>query len=1119
MTMPNMIVGRALRTALMASCAALGMAAWTAPIQAQEAGEAEAEPGPAIVITGSRIVRKDFIATSPIVTVDSDLVEKSSSVNLEANLNKLPQFAPAVTQFISAAGRGDIQANANNTLGATTVALRQLGANRNLVLIDGRRPTPINGTGVVDINTIPSAAVERVEVISGGASSTYGADAVGGVVNFILKRDFKGISLDAQAGVTQGGDGREFRGAGLFGATLEGGRGNVLLGLEYYNREAITVSNNKPYLDLYTDPKTAGNTIFSFEQTYILFASDAERPTQTFMNSFFRAKGAPATATLPNGTVANINIPIASSIYVNTDGSLFLNSSLTAGTTGNTKFVPLSYGYKGSVDGVNRKVDSNGLLRDNYLDQYISTPTERYSFFSRANYDINDDITAFGQASFAKTEVRTRNLVAPAITSWSVIIPHGTGIYTGDTALGIPSSLNTDGTTNAAYRSGGQYGLNCPATGGCTNSQVFPTPAELTNMLDNGRTSPNTPFRINHYLNGVGKRYTINQNTSFQMLAGLEGKIPGTDWTWEVYGSHGETVAKTDQYNFASVLRWRAVAAAPNYGKGFVYKGNSGQPGAGFQGATGRCTSGVNPFTLVTWSEDCRNAVKLDLQNENRVIQDVAEFNLQGGLFELPYGQLRFAVGAAYRKNSLNFKTDSETTEGSSFLEPVNGVYPQGNTSGATKVKEIYGELLIPLLADLPFAHALNLELGYRLSDYSIGTVGTVGTYKINGDWAPISWLRFRGGYQKASRAPNLGELYTAATSTLSTSSDGDPCSRANPANPRGLGNYSANAALNADAAKVEALCRQIMGADGAAVYYIDGRTYSTVTSGLSFPTLTGNAFLKQEDATTYTIGGVITSPMQSPWLRRLSLAVDYYNVKLTNAIAQGGVDAVYRRCFAKAYNPNYELNEFCRLVGRTPGTGEVATVGVTFTNAGQVVTSGVDVQLSWALDLEDAGIGLPGVISTSTQGTYLLEFATTTDQGILPLTDFAGTLGGGDVGTNAGSFRWKLFSTLSYSVGPITASLQWQHKPKTANAALALNNDKTITGAPSYDLFNFSGTVKVVKNATIRYGIDNLFNKRPPVIGVDTDAPAGTLPGGNIDAAQYDVLGRRFYIGAKFDF
>src|SRR5690606_10228357 len=142
----------------------------------------------------------------------------------------------------------------------------------------------------------------------------------------------------------------------------------------------------------------------------------------------------------------------------------------------------------------------------------------------------------------------------------------------------------------------------------------------------------------------------------------------------------------------------------------------------------------------------------------NRISQDLVEANLQGGLFELPGGQLRFAVGGQYRKNSIEFTSDSSAFEGSSFYETII-TFPQASTEGSEAVREIYGELFVPVLSNMPFIEELNLELGYRYSDYD--SIGGIGTYKINGEWAPTNWLRFRGGYQKASRAPNLGELFT----------------------------------------------------------------------------------------------------------------------------------------------------------------------------------------------------------------------------------------------------------------------------------------------------------------------------------------------------------------------
>ncbi len=169
-----------------------------------------------IVVTGSRIVRRDYESSSPIVTIKADTFEDRSNIGLESALNQLPQFTPAGTQLMSSAAGTPFPA-ATAAPGAATVNLRGLGTNRTLVLVDGKRVQPINAMLVVDLNTIPSAAVESVEVITGGAAAVYGADAIAGVVNLKLKKDFEGATFDAQYGITQEGDGEEFQFNGLLG--------------------------------------------------------------------------------------------------------------------------------------------------------------------------------------------------------------------------------------------------------------------------------------------------------------------------------------------------------------------------------------------------------------------------------------------------------------------------------------------------------------------------------------------------------------------------------------------------------------------------------------------------------------------------------------------------------------------------------------------------------------------------------------------------------------------------------------------------------------------------------------------------------------------------------------
>jgi outer membrane receptor protein involved in Fe transport len=1147
-------------------------AAFSTPALAQNttaASEASA-PAEAIVITGSRIARKDYTATSPIVTVDAELLEKSASINLEANLNKLPQFSPALSQFTT----GDIQANANNTIGASTVSLRQLGSNRNLVLIDGRRPTPVNGTGVVDINSIPSSAVDRVEIISGGASSTYGADAVGGVVNFILKKNFEGVNVDGQLSTTERGDGFEYRVAFLMGANLAGGRGNVMMGAERYSRDLIN-RRNRPWFDYtFRNPNISG-TEFFLAENYVSFIGGTGTPSQACVSALFQGgtcgatvlpgKGVPSTVTV-NGTAYPLTVSNLSSLYINeSDNTLFTTTSTFVDPTGpNRTYVPELFGFKGTIDGLARKKTVAGVLTDNNLDEILSSSQNRWTFFAKGRYEITDNITFVGQANFARTQVPSLLLYSAAIGSFGVVIPHGNAIYTGDVNTAIPSSVvggnlsmtqaqlaalptNLDymakGVAGTGGTGTGRYGLSCPATGGCTMSQAFPVPGELGTLLDN-RTGANVvyngisyapanaPFLVNVSPEQIGRRKTENFNSTFQVMAGFEGTIPGTDFTWDVTGSHGETVAKSNQGGFLDGQRWRAVMSAPNYGFNSTFFGNAAAPGGRFNGASATCKSGISPFVVQSWTSDCVAAVTVDTQNENRLTQDMVEANLQGGLFDLPYGQLRFAIGADYRQNSIDFTPDSSATEGTSFIDSINGIFAQGHTRGSINVKEGYGEVLVPLLKDLPFAEALNLELGYRISDYN--TVGSVGTYKLNAEWAVTKWLRFRGGYQKASRAPNLGELYTAATQVFTANSDGDPCSRGNLTNPVGFGNYSANPVGfnsdlganaadtfgNADAPKVEALCRQLMGPDGAAQYYRTGRVYST---GAAFVTIeqVGNPKLKAETANTYTIGAVISSPFDSPWVRRLRLSVDYYNVQLSDGIAQQSPDVPARFCFSKVYNPNYTLNDSCKQLIRDPSSGEAGLINLSYSNLGRVEVDGIDVQADWGLTFKDVGIPIPGSITENIQFGWLNHFKTTLDQNVLKLVDYAGTLGGGQVGTSAGSYRWRLLATFGYSVGPVRLSLQWQHKPKVEQAASVTSTTNQVTGYKAYDLFSLSGSVALLRALNVRFGVDNLFDKAPPFGGVNRAAIVanGQLPGGGYNSSQYDVIGRRFYMGASYKF
>lgn len=342
-----------------------------------------------IIVTGSRIATQDFNSNSPFVTVDESLLEASSTAAIESNLNRLPQFVPAQTPTAG----GDIQPTATNTPGAATVSLRGIGTNRNLVLIDGRRGTPGNASGVVDISTIPSAAIERVEVISGGASATYGADAVAGVTNFILKKNFEGLELDGQVGITQEGDNFEYQLSGIMGADFADGRGNVSLAMSMNTREANFQRDRSWYRDLWADPNIGGTQFFIPAPG---FSSPGNDPDYT--------------SVFPNAAPGTTGV----TVYFAPDGTPFTIGANGTNSNFGTGNAPLDDpAYKQSI---------NGAIGTNNTNLYLILPLTRYNAFARGNYEINDWIGVFGQALFSHVETFTRNEPGPAVNGWTVEI-------------------------------------------------------------------------------------------------------------------------------------------------------------------------------------------------------------------------------------------------------------------------------------------------------------------------------------------------------------------------------------------------------------------------------------------------------------------------------------------------------------------------------------------------------------------------------------------------------------------------------------------------------------------------------------------------------------------------
>lgn len=1103
----------AARSAAIAATGAvlLGTIAMPAPVLAQEADDGVEE----VLVTGSRIRRQDFEANSPITTVDATLFEQTSTVGVETVLNQLPQFVPAVTQFTTT----NVQNEATSTVGASTISLRGLGANRNLVLINGRRGQPVNASLAVDTNSLPSSMIERVEVISGGASAVYGADAIGGVVNFIMKDNYEGATLNSRYGITEDGLNEEYMVSGLFGADVVDGRGNVMFAMEYAKRAAVDAMDVDWRREQLNDPRIPGTDNF-INETWVDPYTATNLPSQGATDAVFPQ--------LPPGTIQRLG---SSGRYIlinptpDGSGTVFTGGGAIASTA--TRLG--SYKYDGPLDveghpGVaDRKFLANGILTQNALDQQVSIPLERFAFSSKGSFDFSDRISGNMEARFSKNRNTTTLGFPPAALSGNAaFIPYGDDdIYVDSVAnqnalLGYDTDMKpiydpvllAASPTKAAYLPGGAYGLNCPAVGGCSESDVFPMPPEVRALM-NSRPDPNDDLRLNRPLDFIGGRETETDTTTFQMVAGFDGELDN-GWVWDTYLTHGQTETLVNFNGFASLDRWRAVVQSPNFGVNFV--GQNNEEAGGQYSGVARCTTGLPVIREFDISEDCEKAIESNLYNATKLEQNTFEMNLSGDAMELPAGALAFSVGWGYRDEAYEFNTDNLLTS-ESFVETALGLYPTSNTVGSFDTKELYGELLIPVLTDLPLVQDLNLELGARRSDYS--SIGKVDTYKALVDWTIVDWARLRGGYQKANRAPNIGELYLAPTYRRGSTGAlfGDQCSMDSE------GPYSTNPQFNdngaAGAAASLELCRAMMGAI-ADTYYAEAPEDQSTGTGLARDV--GNTNIESESAETWTLGLVLRSPSDDEFWGGFTGSIDWYEIEITDMIALESGDDVFQRCLSPALNPTRDPNSIaCTDIGRDPLTGNVQFVGRSYTNEGRALTSGLDLQVDWTGQFAFGGLAL------NVLANYNLENITQASDDVDEI-EWAGTTGC-SLGLECMGYDYRVFTRISWFDGPWNLSLRWQYYPTIDAGATATDPTARNIGVhSSYSNFALTGSYNYNEYLTLSFGIDNLFDKLPPLQGgenwreaenPDDYNRAPTRAGGGV----YDPLGRRMFVSAQMSF
>jgi len=1131
-----------------------------------------------VTVTGSRIRRKDLESSSPLVTIDSEQIEQRAGLNLESYLNTLPNYNPAQTPVTT---NFDVQPSAVNTVGISTISLRGLGPNRSLVLIDGHRTTPINALMVTDINTIPAAMIDRVEIITGGASTAYGADAISGVTNFILKKNIQGLIVDAQDSITQAGDGNELDTSAIMGTMLPDGKGNITMGLEYYNRQIATQRNRDFYSRAWTDPNApqgappgqngmGSNALFVQNSGYSPGFGDS--PSAAALQAVF-----PKRTVAPNGAGAcgAAGCTLAT-LYFNPNGTMWSNSGpvSTSGYTGPTDgtggfalqnvYDPSQVNPSG-VTGLIQNVKWNNPLAT------ISEPQTRYSFFANGTYDITDKIQAYTNARYAQSRTYTL-LPTPttAIFGWDAEVPFNAPT---DSPI-LPSAVNNTTTTAqlqaiaAAFASGnpGAY-ANPGYLGPTAPKNQHPVPWQLAMLLlSRGATNgvPAAPFApalggpvvcnpaiaaslcsqaptswIVDYLPNYSalQRSTVDQSDVWQIETGIKFPV-FADWTGDLYYSRGESTNYEIGLGNDSLQRYRSVVDSPGYGAGQSFQGNQNGANAGFgTSVPSHCTSGFyNTFFGgdQAASADCMNAIASPLQTNTAMQQDIVEANFQGTLFKLPAGDVSAAVGYQYRRDAGVFTPDNMQST-YSFLDQTVGLYPLGTLNNEIASRDGYLELFVPVVSDLPFMQRLSLDLGGRYSTYT-NNVPSATTFKVNIDAQITKQLRIRGGFNRATRAPNLGELYLGQQEYFGGGAQfGDPCSVRSPA-PFGAGGAApdfstagnvgptklAPGQTAAGAMSTYLICQAMMGgagSPGVTQYYGPNGTQSSNAARAVFAWLneSGTPTLRSETANTWTAGLVFSNLGDSPWVSGLSGSIDWWQIDLEHAIQLDSPDYANYLCFGvnqvstAAQAAAVAASAACQNVNRNPTTGGANVATLTYTNQATVGIAGVDFQLNWFAQFADLGLKIPGGLSFNSQDTFLQYYKTKQSPTVFDVDiNWKGSLGPTLAGTNPGAYGYRLNASIGYVLPSFTASLRWRFLPSVnsaghASTAAIINNNSnpnnTVLGyfpntdvaAPHWQAVDMSVTWNLSKIFEVRGGINNLFDKQPAITGAATNFPVGT--------------------------
>ncbi|WP_081095306.1 TonB-dependent receptor domain-containing protein [Erythrobacter donghaensis] len=854
------------RTKLLLTAGIAGLSVGLAPaalaqdaaVDGEETAAApEEDSGTAIIVTGTRIQRPEAATATPVVAITAENIVQSGINNVTELLAQTPALFGSETNFDAAGSQARTGAAGVNLLN-----LRNLGANRTLVLVNGRRHVAgVSGEAAVDTNSIPISLIERVDVLTGGVSSVYGADGVSGVVNFIMKRDFEGLDIRAQNGISDFGDAESNFFSVTAGKNFADDRGNIALNYEF-RKDGRVGFGDRP------NGRFDADTLVRNPDD---IPDDPNLPDNIFLNRIGYADSSPGGALVIDGSF---------SPRFNGDGRVYDPGI----------FLPQS--------GFLAQGGDNTPVNDYQGD--LQAGTEHHSVNALFSFELTPDVRLFAEGKYVRTE--NFSVAQPSFDFFTFISEDNPFIPANVRAAGLDEFGGL-----LFNRDNFDFG---------TRNENFERDLYRGVIGIDGNISDRVKFEASYVYGRNDTTFiSTNQRIEDRYFAALDVVDVGQFTTGTPNGV----------FDCRVNVDGGALADAGN--------GNYGQAPQTF--TPGACVP-LNIFGEGAPSQAALDFVLTDTRNNYRIEQHVANAYIAGdfgNMFELPGGAVNFAFGGEYRKEKSNFQPDAISTQvtdfddGSGVLADLALLAPE---TGQFDVWEVFGEINVPILADRPFFELLEFTVAGRYSDYS--TVGSTESWSVNGQWAPIRDIRFRGSYSKSVRAPNITELFAPRSGTFAFIDD--PCG------PENLNQGTEFRAAN---------CRALI--EGLGVDFDTFDPASDINSSASREgVFQGNRNLTEEDARTWTAGVIL----QPSFLRGLVVTADWYDIRLTDAVRTASLNETAQFCVDSASLDNV----FCNSITRSTDTGFVTNYLLSPQNVAFVETAGADVTVNYAFTPGDGGLG-----------------------------------------------------------------------------------------------------------------------------------------------------------------